>query len=161
MTIDKNLNIKIMNILIEMGFHSATFGVVVCKHDENIEAILKLIAAEYEIQEDGFVITLHDDLIPVYGFLSLKSTDGRTRILVRVLTSLELNYRGDINITISNCYCCHYMIHLGSVGDDQHDMELTFPDGTMNCFMQWKQTLINSDRLDANSRFQLVGNCCS
>lgn len=146
-----------------MGFHSATFGVVLSEHSENPEAIVSLIGSQSHIQDENYVILIHDDIIPITGFMEKETTAEGIKITVNNddLNELELAYRGDVNIQIGSCYCCHYMIHIGSVCDEQDNLKISIPDGTMYCFMEWKQQLMSTNGLDSDARFQLVGNCCS
>jgi hypothetical protein len=148
-----------------MGFHSATFGIVVSTHNENRDDILRLIAKSWTPVDDNdsITVTLFDDIVIVgdptyYGII----VDGnKITFDFEELEDINFCYREDPKILISQCYCCHFMIHLGSIGDEEDSLEIEFENESMSRLMNWKQYLSDNGRLAFGTNFKLVGNCCS
>lgn len=145
-----------------MGFHSATFGIVISKHGENTQAIIHLIAKNMVPTniKGEYVVTLFDDLVPSFPTTVV---DGFNTFTLNIdnISDLEFRYKEDKKIKIGTHYCCNYMIHIGEVGDECDKESRHFLDETISQLIKWKQELINSDRIDDEVMLSLVGNCCS
>lgn len=147
-----------------MGFHSVTFGVVITKHSKNPRAILELVAKEWKVVGLRYQFILHDDIIFESNWMDKEATSGDGEVVVNIKDfSYSSFYHKDCpNIKIGSRDGCSFMIYLGIVNDyDHQNRKCTISEENLSFLMKWKQELIDSDRIDDESEFQMISNCCS
>lgn len=109
------------------------------------------------IHECELQIELYDDIV----------TDEHTNTLecnVEDLSAISLNYKHNKSILIGAPHICAFMIYLGGcVGSDLggDGYSKTIPESALTDLLKWKEELVRDNRLPADVKLKLRGNCCS
>jgi hypothetical protein len=143
-----------------MGFNSVTFGFKVCKYCDWM-TILDLIAEDYTlIGSDG---EMHDWIIKIHLHEDLVCARGREFEVTwwELIHNTRLSYVHNQEISIGISYCCYYMIYVGQVGGDRETRQVIIREKTLADLLQWKQRLVEEDRVDEEIQLQMLSNCCS
>ena len=163
-----------------MGFHAVAFGIKIAKHN-NFRKLCKLIATkvyktinnesmnilqEVDIDNEDFDnnyetiyrVQLYDDIV-YKGELSTKLLE----ISPSEMFGVKFTYSENSQIKIGYPHICVTMIYLGCVGDDLggKDGPIKINDETIKDLLEWKQQLIEQNRLEDSAILSMVGNCCS
>ncbi len=144
-----------------MGFKSVTFGLSI-GHEFNFEKFIKIICSEYtlieyepeeyEIEFAIVKVTLWDDIKCKHG--------QKFEISVEDLFATTFTYLPNPDIKIGYTGLSSFMIYVGNIADCSYGGKYgptTIKEKTMTDLLEWKQKLIKQDRLDKNTKLQLVG----
>lgn len=155
-----------------MGFHKASFGIIVSSHNDG--EILRLLYKEvirYDL--DGkelvdhsvsdFEIANHFSKVVLIPYDDYK-VDGRAPTPIECSNDDELYDAHHTaahwdNIEFINVYGCRYVLGFGSVGDDDSAYQVDISIVDMKKLKDLHDRLVAEGRISGG--YSLVGNCCS
>lgn len=140
-----------------MTSYASVFGIEIADLHlrRHLSCILRFISKRWTLKDDYYTIIVHDDLICD----NYDMKDGKITVPENDLKFTKFHYKEDPHIEIGMAHICAYMIYISRVDESISFSNVT--DDVILNLIKWKQELIDSGRILADTTCGLICTCCT